>query len=65
MWETLLLKYGIPLIIELLQKWGFFDAAQAIAAKTADDILVDIKSTKTYQEFPAADTQHNFNRQPS
>ena len=45
-------KYGIPLLIELLQKWGFFDAAEALAAKAADQIVVDIKSTKTYESFP-------------
>jgi hypothetical protein len=47
-----LLKYGIPLLIELLQKYGFFDAAEALGAKTVDQLLVDVQSLKTYQEYP-------------
>lgn len=47
-----LIRYGVPLLIELLKKWGFFDAAEALAAKTAVEIVVDIKNTKTYQEYP-------------
>lgn len=47
-------KYGIPMIIELLEKMGLFTAAEALAARTADDLIVDIKSLKTYQEYPVA-----------
>lgn len=48
----LIIKYGIPLMIELAQKMGFFDFAEALAARTADDLAVDIKSLKTYPGFP-------------
>lgn len=50
-----LVKYGIPLLIELLKKWGFFDAAEALAAKTTVAIVEDIKNTKTYQSYPSQD----------
>lgn len=54
---TAVLKYGVPLLIELLQKYGFFDAAEALAAKTADELVVDVKSLKTYQQFPSENSK--------
>lgn len=49
---TAFLKYGVPLLIELLEKWGFTSAAEAVAAKTIDQIIVDVRELKTYREYP-------------
>lgn len=50
--SLLLYKIVLPDLILLLRKWGFFDAADALAAKTAVEIVAAIKQLKTYPEFP-------------
>lgn len=46
------LKWVIPLVIELLHKYGFINAAESLAAKTVDEVVLDVKSLKTYQQYP-------------
>lgn len=53
------LKFAVPLIIELARKWGFFNFAEELAAKTMTDLVVAVKETKTYQEYPDPNKRNN------
>lgn len=46
------LKWVLPVVIELLHKYGFINAAESLAAKTVDEVVVDVRSLKSYQQYP-------------
>lgn len=48
----LFLKYVAPLIISWLRKEGYINAAEGLAARGAVWTIEEVKSLKTYQEYP-------------
>lgn len=52
MWLGLLLKYGVPLAIYILQKTGAMNALQAFGLKAGTHVLQVVEKVKTYQEYP-------------
>lgn len=52
---TLLLRYGVPLAIQILKKTGFINAAEALAIKFGVKVKEIIDNTQTYSsptDFP-------------
>ncbi len=50
------IKYGVPLIISILQKTGAVNAAETFALKFATKTVEDLGNLKTYHEdsdFPS------------
>lgn len=47
MW-LLVLKYGVPLLIQILEKIGFVNWAEKLALKFGYEILKDVEGLKTY-----------------
>ena len=51
----ILLKYVLPIVIQWLQKEGYINAAESLAAKGAVDIYKEVKSIKVYsapEDYP-------------
>lgn len=53
----LLLKYVLPFVISWLRKEGFFNAAEAIAAKGAIAVVKEVKSLKIDPTYPSQDSR--------
>lgn len=49
MWEILLWKYGVPILISVLRKTGAIDKAEALGAKA---VVWAENNIKTYDEYP-------------
>lgn len=46
------INLAVSVIISWLQHKGYTDAAQALGAKEAHEIIQDVKDAKTFPEFP-------------
>lgn len=64
---ALLIKYGVPFLITVLQKTGVTNWAEGLALKAGYSLYQDVQGTKTYTaptSFPnsrvANPTPHNF-----
>jgi hypothetical protein len=49
----LLLKYGVPLLITILQKTGAVNWAERLALKVGAKAVEAVEEIKAYQEYPA------------
>ena len=49
---TALLKYVLPIVIQWLQKEGYLDAGEALISKGAVAIVSEVRSLKTYDQYP-------------
>lgn len=52
MLSLLLWKIVLPEIIILLRHWGFFDAAEALAAKSVVEVVNAVKQAKVEYSYP-------------
>lgn len=48
---ALLLRYVLPIVITWLQKEGFLNAGEALAAKGATAVFNEVKDLKTYPVY--------------
>lgn len=52
----LLIKYGVPVLIAILRKTGFIDAAEALAIKAGVKVAQAVETLETFhnpEDFPA------------
>jgi hypothetical protein len=52
---ALLLKYGVPVLLQVLQKTGFTNWAESLALKFGYEVIEEIEGVKTYSkrtDFP-------------
>lgn len=46
------LKIALSSVVTWLQKKGYFDAAEALGAKEAHEVIQDIKNTQVVADYP-------------